>query len=186
MSKSIQLTNLGTNITNLRKEVGLTQDELGMAINVTGSTVSNYERGNVEKPDTSILLAIAEYFNVEMSDLWKRDEKVVDKRQLAYIGRKIQLSKTVHIFENSITWGDEKFIIVVKKSGTASGELVYETKILLADGTPLADVLKTRLIKEAWSKFTKEKFSNLSPDESIRKYHGRPYHDRFMTEAPAQ
>jgi len=52
----------------LRKENGLTQDNLAEALNVTKGTVSVWERG-VRKPDIKTLEEICKYFEVTMGYL---------------------------------------------------------------------------------------------------------------------
>ncbi len=53
----------GTALKKLRKERGMTQEELGEALNVQKSCISNYEKF-FSMPDISRLLAIAEFFHV--------------------------------------------------------------------------------------------------------------------------
>jgi transcriptional regulator with XRE-family HTH domain len=177
MSKSIQMVTLGSNITRLRTEVGLTQEDLGKAVSVTGSTISNYERGNVEKPDTATLLSIADYFHVDMSELWKRQDKTVDTKILAYRGRKIQLHSKIHVYENYVSWGEEKFLILVRKSSSPNGELIFDTKVFMEDGTPLTDVEKFRILKDAWIAYAKDNFGNGTGRFSDD--HVKQYNDRF-------
>lgn len=49
----------------LRKNKGLTQKELAKIINITDSTVSKYERGDLE-PNNETLLELANFFNVSI------------------------------------------------------------------------------------------------------------------------
>lgn len=51
------LERLGANIRSLRKAYGETQEELGAALDVEKSTVSNYEKGNRE-PNKDMLTKI--------------------------------------------------------------------------------------------------------------------------------
>ena len=50
-------------LTNLREEKGIPQKELASQLNISISTVSNYENG-VHCPDFKILCRIADYFDV--------------------------------------------------------------------------------------------------------------------------
>lgn len=54
---------LGDNIRKLRLEKGLRGEDLGKHFNVTKTAVSNWESGN-RKPDTDIILKLADFFNV--------------------------------------------------------------------------------------------------------------------------
>ena len=59
----------------LRKQKGLSQEELATDLNISQSSVSNYESG-VTKPDTDILQKIAEYFKVPIAYFFS-DEKTI-------------------------------------------------------------------------------------------------------------
>lgn len=50
---------LKDNIKNLRKEKGLSQEELAIKLNVVRQTVSKWERG-LSVPDSSMLISLAE------------------------------------------------------------------------------------------------------------------------------
>ena len=54
---------LGDNIRKLRLEKGLRGEDLGKQFNVTKTAVSNWESGN-RKPDSDIIVKLAEYFDV--------------------------------------------------------------------------------------------------------------------------
>ena len=56
------------NLKNLRKSMGLTQAELGKALNVQKSCISNYEQG-FSMPDVNRLVKIADYFLVDLGYL---------------------------------------------------------------------------------------------------------------------
>ena len=66
MNKSI----LGSRIQALRKEKGITQEELGREVGVTAQAVSNWECGGT--PDAELLPRIAEYFGVSIDNLFGR------------------------------------------------------------------------------------------------------------------
>ncbi len=63
---------LGTRIHSLRKEKGITQEELGKAIGVTSQAVSKWECGGT--PDAEILPQIAEFFGVTIDNLYGRSD----------------------------------------------------------------------------------------------------------------
>ena len=69
------MENFGKKLAELRKQKGLSQDELATDLNISQSSVSNYEAG-VTKPDTDILQKIAEYFKVPVAYFFS-DEKNV-------------------------------------------------------------------------------------------------------------
>ena len=65
---------LGSRIRVLRKEKGVTQDELGKALGVTSQAVSNWEVGG--SPDAELLPAIADYFSVSIDNLFGKTDDV--------------------------------------------------------------------------------------------------------------
>ena len=59
---------IGERLYDLRKEAGLTQDQLAEILKINKHSVSSYERDKCEPPD-SIKIHIAEYFNVSVDYL---------------------------------------------------------------------------------------------------------------------
>lgn len=54
---------IGDRICELRKDKGMTQDDLATYLNVTGSSVSNYEKG-VNDPSVHVIIKLCALFNV--------------------------------------------------------------------------------------------------------------------------
>ena len=63
---------IGSNIRALRKAFGETQEELGFALSLEKTTISNYETGQ-RQPGVDILKAISDHFSVTVSDLMGAD-----------------------------------------------------------------------------------------------------------------
>ncbi len=63
---------VGNNIKHLRKKHQLSQQSLSEALDIPRTTLGDYERGNTE-PNIALLINIAEYFNIGVEDLIKRD-----------------------------------------------------------------------------------------------------------------
>lgn len=61
--------NIAQNISNLRKQAGITQEQLAMALNVSSQAISKWET-NTCQPDTMTLPLIAEYFHVSVDYLF--------------------------------------------------------------------------------------------------------------------
>lgn len=59
----MNMKSIGETINRLRKEKGITQEDLGKAVGVSTQAVSKWECGGV--PDTELLPAIADYFGNE-------------------------------------------------------------------------------------------------------------------------
>jgi len=64
----VELTQIGKFIAELRKERGLTQEQLGDKIGVTNKTISRWEAG-VYLPPADALLAISELFDVSINEI---------------------------------------------------------------------------------------------------------------------
>lgn len=58
----------------LRKQKGLTLVELGKEVNLANNTLSRYERG-IREPNISMLIKLADYFNVSVDYLIGREPK---------------------------------------------------------------------------------------------------------------
>ena len=59
---------VGERLWDLRKDAGLTQNELAAALNINKHSVSSYERDKSEPPD-AVKIAIAQYFDVSVDYL---------------------------------------------------------------------------------------------------------------------
>lgn len=66
--------NVSERIASLRKETGLTQQQLADSLNVSSAAVSKWENG-ASTPDIDTLCAIADYFNLSMDELLGRNLK---------------------------------------------------------------------------------------------------------------
>ncbi len=64
---------LGKNIAALRRERGLTQEQLGQMLNVSGQAVSKWEKGGT--PDAEMLPSIADRLGVTIDTLYGRDHQ---------------------------------------------------------------------------------------------------------------
>lgn len=63
------MSNMGERIRNLRKEKGLTQEELGKYIGVKKSAIMKYEKGEVQNMKRSSIEILSKLFNVSPSYL---------------------------------------------------------------------------------------------------------------------
>jgi len=69
------MENFGQKLSDLRKFRGISQEQLATDLNISQSSVSNYELG-VTKPDTEILKRICDYFNIPVTYMFS-DEKLI-------------------------------------------------------------------------------------------------------------
>lgn len=65
---------IGAFLKTLRREKGITQEQLAEILNVSGRTVSRWETGT-NLPDLSILVKISEYYNVELKEILNGERK---------------------------------------------------------------------------------------------------------------
>lgn len=76
---------IGERLLDLRKDAGLTQDELAEILKINKHSISSYERDKSEPPDT-IKIAMAKYFNVSLDYLLGLiDEPLPYKRNERYM-----------------------------------------------------------------------------------------------------
>lgn len=68
--------NIGNQISNIRKEQQLTQEEFGRLFHVTRQTVSNWENEK-SYPDLQILVNMSDQFEISLDTLLKEDSKMV-------------------------------------------------------------------------------------------------------------
>ena len=86
---------LSENIKNLRKEKGMSQEELASKLNVVRQTVSKWEQ-NLSVPDSEMLIRLAEIFEVSVSCLLGETvEKSDTKTELEKISQKLENLNTM-------------------------------------------------------------------------------------------
>ena len=68
------MTDLGTRLKELRKERGLTQEQLAERLSVAFQTVSKWENG-VSNPDFSLIAPLAEALQVSTDELLGTERK---------------------------------------------------------------------------------------------------------------
>lgn len=71
----MDMTRIGHFLSHLRKEKGISQDELAQQIYVSRQAISNWERGE-RLPDHENLLSLAEYYQISIDDILNGGNKV--------------------------------------------------------------------------------------------------------------
>lgn len=66
---------VGHFIAKLRKKKGLTQDELGNMLGISGKSVSKWERG-LNMPDISLIYKLSEVFDVDLNQLLNGEDEI--------------------------------------------------------------------------------------------------------------
>lgn len=76
----MDMKKIGCFLKTLRKEKGLTQEQLAEELGVSGRTVSRWETAS-NMPDLSILIQLAEFYNIEIGEILdgERKDKNMDK-----------------------------------------------------------------------------------------------------------
>lgn len=64
---------LKNNVQRLRQAAKLTQEELGLRVGVTRQTIIAIEKGNYT-PSVTLALKIAQYFNIQVEDVFILEE----------------------------------------------------------------------------------------------------------------
>lgn len=70
----VEQVKIGTFLKKLRKEKGITQEQLAETLSVSGRTVSRWETGN-NMPDISILVDIADYYDISIPEIISGERK---------------------------------------------------------------------------------------------------------------
>ena len=71
---------IGSFLKELRKEKEITQEQFAEVLGVSGRTVSRWETGN-NMPDISLLISIAEYFDVTIPEIINGERKSENMRE---------------------------------------------------------------------------------------------------------
>ena len=97
----------GSFLKDLRKERGLTQEQLAEKIGVAGRTVSRWETAS-NMPDLSILIQLAEFYDVEVGEIIDGERKKDMKEELKQTLTKIadynndEKQKAVNVYKISL------------------------------------------------------------------------------------
>ena len=81
---------LKDNLKTLRKNKGLSQEELSIKLNVVRQTVSKWEQG-LSVPDAEMLIAISEVFDTPVSKILGENIDEKEKNDLKVISEKLEV-----------------------------------------------------------------------------------------------
>ena len=86
--------NIGNQISAIRKEQQLTQEQFGSLFHVTRQTVSNWENEK-SYPDLQMLIDISNQFEISLDTLIKEDSKMVKAKDKERVFGKIKKEKSI-------------------------------------------------------------------------------------------
>lgn len=81
---------LKDNLKILRKNKGLSQEELSIKLNVVRQTISKWEQG-LSVPDAEMLISISKFFNTPISDILGENIIEKEKNDLKVISEKLEV-----------------------------------------------------------------------------------------------
>lgn len=81
---------LKDNLKTLRKNKGLSQEELSVKLNVVRQTISKWEQG-LSVPDTEMLITISEIFDTPVSEILGESIDEKEKNDLKVISEKLEV-----------------------------------------------------------------------------------------------
>ncbi len=73
----MDIKKMGSFLKQLRKEKGLTQEQLAQMLNVAGRTVSRWETGS-NLPDLDILITLSDFYAVDIREIINGERKIVE------------------------------------------------------------------------------------------------------------
>lgn len=114
--------NFSENLMRLRKQKGLSQEELGYELDVTRQTISKWELGETS-PDLSKAKAIADYFGVSVNELVGYEEKTKEKKRFEYEYKSEKLINGVPLIHIHFGMGKYRAKGIVAIGNVASGVL---------------------------------------------------------------
>ena len=80
---------IGSFLKELRKEKGLTQEQLAEQLNTSNRSISRWETGN-NLPDLNMLITLAEYYGVEVREIIDGERKTENvEKELFWRNRRL-------------------------------------------------------------------------------------------------
>ena len=154
----------------LRKEKGLTQEQAAEILSVSGRTISRWETGT-NMPDLSILIQMAEFYNVEVKEILdgQRKSENMDKElkeTLFKVADYNKLEKEKVTKAGNIAFGLTFAVcaVMIVIQLLMAGELAIvagETVVLLVGGVAYIGVMTYNGIWETGSRFKSTPFTDI-------------------------
>ena len=97
------MESIGNNIKKIRKQLGLTQEELAMHVGVTPQAVSRWENGT-GMPDISLVVPLAKTLRVSTDSLFGINEEKYDSQIYINLKRNIEKLKQMQKATRKLHW----------------------------------------------------------------------------------
>ena len=107
----MDLQKIGTFLKELRKEKGLTQEQLAETLNVSRRTVSRWETGN-NMPDLDLLMEIADLYEVDLREMLNGERKSEDKMNKELEETVLQVAEYTNADKQRITKTVQGFFLL--------------------------------------------------------------------------
>ena len=168
--KRMDTKKIGGFLKTLRREMGLTQEQLAEILLVSGRTVSRWETGT-NMPDLSILIKMAEFYNVEVKEILDGEKKSenMDKEWKETLSKVADYNKLER--EKANQAGNAVFgltfvvcaaMIVIQLLMTGDVAVIAgETVVLLVGGVAYIGVMTYNGIWESGSGFKSAPFTDV-------------------------
>ncbi len=160
---------IGAFLKALRREKGLTQEQLAEILLVSGRTVSRWETGT-NMPDLSILIQMAEFYGVDVKEILDGERKGENmdkelKETLTKVADYSKLEKEKAAKTGNIAFGLSFAIcaVVIVVQLFAAGNMRYvagETAVLLIGGIAYLGMMSYNGIYETDSRFKNSPFTD--------------------------
>ena len=127
---------IGSFLKELRKGKGMTQEQLGEVLGVSGRTVSRWETG-FNMPDLSILIQIADYYDVEIREILdgERRNEDMDKEMKETLSKAADYS---NLEKQQLT----RRMCILFITGTITATIYIFLEFFLELSTPALDFVK--------------------------------------------
>lgn len=161
----MDMKKIGSFLKGLRKEKGLTQEQLAEQLGVAGRTVSRWETAS-NMPDLSVLIQLAEFYDIEVGEILdgERKDKAKDKDVRENLTKIAEYSndekqKAINVYKFSlVTMFFIGFIIVMTEFA-----LLVDFRYIIAESLPLligGCICVILTIKNGlWDAFSKKKIT---------------------------
>lgn len=105
----------GQRIKELRKKIGLSQEELGQHFSISGPAVSKWESGDSE-PDNKTLLKLSDFFGVSVDYLLRDSSSTLEKEEMETLKRLLVRNEYMKADEDLSKKELERLIKMIKNN----------------------------------------------------------------------